>query len=111
MGLVMKKSTDKSNARPVIGWMERKLKEKQKRIHHLRRLVLKTANRLIAANEAKMASRSALLLGTIRQRDWAQAGQHCATLGRLIEIQVEAERILARHSRRGCLGHQSRKTR
>jgi hypothetical protein len=29
----------------------------------------------------------------------------------LIEIQVEAERILAKHSCRGCLGHQSRKTR
>jgi hypothetical protein len=106
MGLGMKKSTDKSNGRPVIGRMNQ-IQKKQKQVRNLRRLVLETANRLIAANEAKMASRSALLLGAIRQRDWPQASQHCATLGRLIEIQVEAERILARHSRRGCLGHQS----
>jgi hypothetical protein len=44
-----------------------KLKEKQKRIHHLRRRFLETANRLIEVNEAKMHSRSALLLGTIRR--------------------------------------------
>jgi hypothetical protein len=111
MGLVMKKSADKFNGRPVIGRMNPNLKKKQKQVRCLRHLVLTTANRLIAANEAKMASRSALLLGAIRQRDWSQASQHCATLGRLIEIQVEAERILAKHSCRGCLGHQSRKTR
>jgi hypothetical protein len=111
MGLGMKKSSDRSNARPVIGRMNPNLKKKQKQVRRLRHLVLTTANRLIDANKAKMASRSALLLGAIRQRDWLQASEHCATLGRLIEIQVEAERILARHSRRGCLGHQSRKTR
>jgi hypothetical protein len=99
MGLGMKKSSDKSNGRPVIGRMNQ-IQKKQKQVRNLRRLVLETANRLIAANKAKMASRSALLLGAIRQRDWPQAGQHCATLGRLIEIQVEAERILAKHSRR-----------
>jgi hypothetical protein len=99
MGLGMKKSSDKSNGRPVIGRMNQ-IQKKQKQVRNLRRLVLETANRLIAANKAKMASRSALLLGAIRQRDWSQAGQHCATLGRLIEIQVEAERILAKHSRR-----------
>jgi hypothetical protein len=93
----MKKSADKSNGRPVIVRMNQ-IQKKQKQVRNLRRLVLEAANRLIAANEAKMASRSALLLGAIRQRDWAQAIQHCATLGRLIVIQVEAERILAKHS-------------
>jgi hypothetical protein len=107
----MKKSSDKSQVRPVIGRMNPNLKKKQKQVRRLRHLVLTTANRLIEANEAKMASRSALLLGAIRQRDWSQASQHCATLKQLLEIQVEAERILAKHSCRGCLGHQSRKTR
>jgi hypothetical protein len=76
-----------------------KLKERKKRHRKLRRLVLETAYRLIEANEAKMASRSALLLGALCQRDWSQAGQHCATLKQLLEIQVEVERILARHIR------------
>jgi HD superfamily phosphohydrolase YqeK len=76
------------------------VREKKKRLHHLRRLVLETANRLIEANEAKTTSRVALLHDAIRRRDWQQAGQHCATLGRLVEIQVEAKRIRTKHSRR-----------
>jgi hypothetical protein len=76
-----------------------KLKEKQKRIHHLRRRLLETANRLIEVNEAKMSSRSALLLGTIRRGGgWDQFTKHCATLVRLNGIHAEAERILAKHS-------------
>jgi hypothetical protein len=65
-----------------------KLKEKQKRIHHLRRRFLETANRLIEVNEAKMSSRSALLLCAIRQCDWVQASEHCATLEWLLDSEL-----------------------
>lgn len=96
MGLGMKKHPDKSRRPPVIGWMKPILKERQSRIHQLQNQLRAGAIRLVRTNAKNIADHCTNLIQAIRHGSWAQAMVLCATLLRLIPIQIEAERILNR---------------
>jgi hypothetical protein len=101
----MKELPDKSGRLPVIGWMNLIFKERQDRILRLQDRVRAGAKRLLQANAQKITNHSTQLAHAIRQGSWRQAEALCATLGRLIQIQIEAEGILkrsngGRHGRR-----------
>jgi macrodomain Ter protein organizer (MatP/YcbG family) len=71
-------------------------KERQDRILRLQDRLRAGANRLLQANAQKITGHSTKLTHAIWQRSWRQAGLLCSTLGRLIQIQTEAEGILKR---------------
>lgn len=72
------------------------LKERQDRLLRLQNQLRAGAIRLVRTNALKIADHSTKLIDAVRHGSWAQAASFCATLFRLILIQIEAERILSR---------------
>lgn len=96
MGLGMKQRPDKSSHPPVIGRMNPILQERQDRLLRLQNQLRAGAIRLVQTNAQKIADHSINLIQAVRHGSWKQAVSFCATLCRLILIQIEAERILSR---------------
>lgn len=82
------------------------LKERQNRLLRLQKQLRVRAVRLIQTNAQKIADHRTNLMDAVRHGAWAQAALFCAKLFRLIQIQIEAERLLSRYrNERSNNGH------
>lgn len=101
MGLGMKHHPDKSRPDPVIGWMKASTDRRRGQLQSLQDQVRAGAMNLAQENAARIASKTINLVRSIRRTRWPAAAIICAVLFRLIQIQIEAERLLSRYSNEG----------
>lgn len=101
MGLGMKKRPDKSHPDPVIGWMNASTNVRRGQLQLLQDQIRDGATKLAQENAARIASETVNLVRSVRQTRWPAAATICAVLFRLIQIQIEAERILSRFRNEG----------
>jgi len=101
MGLGMKKHPDKSRPYPVIGWMNASANRRRRHLQSLQDQVRAGAMKLAQDNAARIASDAINLVRSIKRTRWPAAALICAVLFRLIQIQIEAERLLSRYRNEG----------
>jgi len=101
MGLGMKKHTDKPRFDPVIGLMNASTDRRRGQLQSLQGQVRAGAMKLAQANATRIASETINLVQSIRSTRWPAAALICAVLIRLIQIQIEAERLLSRYRNEG----------
>lgn len=76
-------------------------KRRRRQLQSLQDQVCAGAIKLARENAARIASEAINLVRSIRRTRWPAAALICAVLFRLIQIQIEAERLLSRYRNEG----------
>lgn len=108
MGLGMKKHPQRTHPAPDLNWMNAAAQAGRDRLRSLQSEVRSGAITLARSNAALIAAETARLVREIRTTCWPAAALICATILRLIQIQMEVERLILRNRQEGGLGARRR---
>lgn len=81
--------------------MNASIDQRCRRLHSLQEEIRSGALNFARSNAARIAAKTENLVNAVRNADWATAALFCTALFHLIQLQMEAERLISRMANKG----------